>query len=63
MASVHRKPNSPFWMAKFRGDAGNAVMRSTKQTNRKAAQGIADEWERAAKKAQAGDVARAISGS
>jgi integrase len=60
MASVHRKQNSPFWMAKFRADDGRVVMRSTKQTQRKAAQTIADDWERAAKKARAGELTQAV---
>ena len=37
MASVHRVPRSPYWMAKFRADDGRVVMRSTKQVKRKAA--------------------------
>lgn len=65
MASVHRKAGasnrvSPFWMAKFRGEDGRPVMRSTKQTNRKAAQAVADELERAAKKARAGELTQAV---
>jgi integrase len=69
MASVHRKhgasgKQSPFWMAKFReGDGtarGRVVMRSTKQTKRASAQLIADEWERAAKKARAGELTQAV---
>ena len=46
-------------MAKFRADDGRIVMRSTKQTERKAAQRIADEWEQAAKKARAGELTQA----
>src|SRR4029453_16013908 len=60
MASVHQKPRSPYWMAKFRADDGRVVMRSTKQTKRQAAQLIADEWERAAKKARAGELTQAV---
>jgi integrase len=60
MASVHQKPRSPFWMAKFRADDARVVMRSTKQTKRHAAQLIADEWERAAKKARAGELTQAV---
>src|SRR5262249_39102472 len=59
MASVHRVPRSPFWMAKFRADDGRVVMRSTKQHQRKAAQSIADDWERAARKARAGELTQA----
>jgi len=60
MASVHQKHRSPYWMAKFRADDGRVVMRSTKQTRRQAAQLIADEWERAAKKARAGELTQAV---
>ena len=47
-------------MAKVRGEDGRPVMRSTKQTTRKAAQTVADEWERAAKKARAGELTQAV---
>ena len=47
-------------MAKFRADDGRVVMRSTKQVKRKAAQNIADEWERAARKARAGELTQAV---
>jgi integrase len=47
-------------MAKFRADDGRVVMRSTKQTKRKAAQSIADDWERAARKARAGELTQAV---
>src|SRR6516225_6152305 len=60
MASVHRVPRSPYFMAKFRADDGRIVMRSTKQVKRKAAQDIADEWERAARKARAGELTQAV---
>src|SRR5262245_586483 len=60
MASVHRKQRSPYWMAKFRADDGRVVMRSTKQIKRQAAQLIADGWERAAKKARAGELTQAV---
>src|SRR6266487_54114 len=60
MASVHQKSRSPYWMAKFRADDGRVVMRSTKQTRRQAAQLIADEWKRAAKKARVGELTQAV---
>lgn len=47
-------------MAKFRADDGRVVMRSTKQQKRKAAQSIADDWERAARKARAGELTQAV---
>ena len=46
-------------MAKFRAEDGRIVMRSTKQTDRRIAQRIADEWEQAAKKARAGELTQA----
>lgn len=59
MASLSRKPNSPFWMAKYRDDTGRIVMRSTKQTAPKQARLVADAWEEAARKARHGDLTRA----
>ncbi len=46
-------------MAKFRAEDGRIVMRSTKQTDKRTAQRIADEWEHAAKKARAGELTQA----
>jgi integrase len=54
MASVHRKQNSPFWLAKFRASDGRVVMRSTKQRKRNHAQEIANQWERDARKLREG---------
>lgn len=62
MASVSQKIGmSPYWMAKFRDETGRIVMRSTKETHRRKAQAIADEWEAAAKKARAGELTQAAS--
>src|SRR5207253_672851 len=55
MASVHRKLNSPFWMAKFRASDGRVVMRSTKQRKRNSAQEIANQWERDSRKLREGE--------
>lgn len=65
MASVHQKfgasgKQSPYYMAKFRGADGRPVMRSTKQRKRSEAQAVADEWERAARKARQGELTRAV---
>ena len=65
MASVHQKfgssgKQSPYFMAKFRGADGRPVMRSTKQRKRSEAQAVADEWERAARKARQGELTRAV---
>lgn len=59
MASISKKPNSPFWMAKFRDDTGRIVMRSTKQTDMRAARKVAETWEEAALKARKGELTRA----
>lgn len=47
-------------MMKYRAEDGRVVMRSSKKTNRKEAQTLADELERAARKAQAGELTRAV---
>lgn len=49
MASLRKKPRSPFWFACFTTAEGVRVQRSTKQSNRKKAQAFADALERAAK--------------
>ena len=59
MPCVCRKPNSPYWMAKFRDGTGRVVMRSTKKTVHRDALKIALMWEdathrRAAWRAYAG---------
>jgi hypothetical protein len=50
MASVHRDPRgkSKFWYAAYKLPDGRRQFRSTKVTNRRGAQKIADAWERAA---------------
>ena len=59
MASVHRRPRSPYLFAAFRGPDGRLVLRSTKQTERAPALGIAIELERAAKLAMRGELVEA----
>lgn len=54
MASVHRRPRSPFYFGAFRGPDGRLVLRSTKQQNKAKAEAVAMEWERAARMAKAG---------
>jgi integrase len=49
VASLRRKPRSPFWFACFTDADGSRTQRSTKQSDRKKAQGIANQWEKAAK--------------
>lgn len=54
MASVHRRPLSPYFHAAFRGPDGRLILRSTKQVNRAKAEAFAMEWERAARMAKTG---------
>jgi integrase len=49
MASLREKPNSPFFTACYTGADGRRIQRSTKQSDRRKAQVIADKWEEAAK--------------
>lgn len=49
MASLRRRLRSPFWWACFTDADGSRAQRSTKQRDRKKAQAIANQWERAAK--------------
>jgi integrase len=49
MASLRRKEDSKFWFACFTLKDGTRAQRSTKETDRKKAQKIADEFEQAAR--------------
>src|SRR5258708_3943553 len=49
MASLRRKPRSLFWFACFTDADRKRTQRSTKQSERKKAEGIANEFEKAAK--------------
>jgi hypothetical protein len=49
MASLRRKEDSKFWFACFTLKDGTRTQRSTKETDQKKAQKIADEYERAAR--------------
>src|SRR5580658_8987497 len=49
MASLRRKPNSKYWIACFTAANGQRAQRSTKTTNRKLAQRLADDYETAAR--------------
>ena len=51
---------SPYWFAKYRGHDGQPVVRTTKQRDKKKAQAIAEEWERAAEKARHGELTQAV---
>jgi len=48
MASLRKKPKSKYWYACFQLPDGSRVQRSTKETDRKEAQKIANDYERAA---------------
>ncbi len=58
MASVtkdtHQPPKSPYWIACFTGPDGRRLKKSTKTTDKKLAQKLADEWEQLAKSGRAG---------
>ena len=49
MSSISRHKRSKFWSARFRLANGRRVTRSTKLTDRKLAQSLADQWEQAGK--------------
>src|SRR6266550_108328 len=53
MASItkdkHQPPKSPYWVACFTGSDGRRLKKSTKTTDKKLAQKLADEWEELAK--------------
>lgn len=49
MASLRRKDRSPYWFACYMAPDGRRVQVSTKQSNRKKAQAVADTWEKAAR--------------
>ncbi len=49
MAFLRKFPRSPYWSAGYTAPDGRRVQRSTKQSLRKKAQLVANEWEKAAK--------------
>lgn len=54
MASLRRLPQSPFWIACFTLPDGTRTQRSTKSTDRREAQRIANLWEDASEAGRAG---------
>jgi integrase len=54
MASIFRKPKSPYFFAAFVDAAGRRCQKSTKLTNRTKAMDVAREWEKAAQAGRAG---------
>jgi hypothetical protein len=59
MASIHRRPESQFWHAAFRGPDGRLILRSTKCADRNKAMAAALELERASKLAGSGNLVEA----
>ena len=55
MASVHRRPRSPYWHCAFRS-GGKLILRSTKQTDKSKALGMAIEFERCDRLARRGEL-------
>lgn len=49
MAFLRKFPRSPYWFAGYTAPDGRRVQRSTKQSSRKKAQLVANEWEKAAR--------------
>ena len=56
MASVHKRPDSKYWHAAWRGADGVLHLRSTKQTNRSKALSVAVDYERIDKKLGTGEM-------
>ena len=54
MASILRKPNSPYWFAAYRDALGLRRQRTTKTSEKPKAQRMALEWERAAESGRNG---------
>jgi hypothetical protein len=59
MASVHKRPRSPYWHASYLGPDDRWILRSTKLEDRQAALVVAMEYERAAKLARRGELVEA----
>jgi integrase len=57
----HDSLKTPYWIARFTDVSGRRVNRSTKLENRKKAQAVADQWERAAKLARNRELTQAAS--
>lgn len=60
MASVRQHPRSPFWFACFSLPDGRRTHRSTKQTDRRKAERIANKWEDAARQQASETQARRV---
>ena len=58
MASIHKDPRgkSPFWYASFTLPNGKRTSRSTKQTDKRKAEAVCYDWEKAARQARQGNL-------
>lgn len=58
MASIHKDPRgkSPFWYASFTLPNGKRTSRSTKQTDKRKAEAVCNDWEKAARQARQGNL-------
>ncbi len=63
MASIFRKPGSPFWFAAFRDADGQRRQKTTKTNNRRDALDLAIQWEKLAEKGRKGTLTEAVARS
>lgn len=60
MASIHKRPRSPYFHASFRNSDGKQILKSTRQKERGKAEQFAFEWERMAKAQGEGTLTKAF---
>lgn len=60
MASIWKHPKSKFWFACIRLPDGRRTKRSTKETDRKKAQGLAEKWEQVSRRVISATQARKV---